>query len=80
MAVYSIAIKLFASFMPRHILKQAPNTLSVINKIVVTCTLPKAMVINSLVSGVFLGGKNKTPALVKNPFFHYKLISEHNFM
>ena len=78
MAVYSIAIKLFASFMPRHILKQAPNTLSVINKIVVTS--PEAMVINSLVSGVFLRGKNKTPALVKNPFFHYKLLSEHNFM
>ena len=52
--------------MPRHILKQVPNALSVNNNIVFTSA--EAMVINSLVSGVF-SGKNKTSALVKNPFF-----------
>ena len=42
------------------------NALTVMNKNVFT--LPEAMVIKSLVSGVF-SGKNKTPALVKNPFY-----------
>ena len=46
----------------------------VINKILFPS--PKATVIN-LVSELF-AGKNKTPALVKNPFFtDYKLIWEH---
>ena len=46
--------------MPRHILKQVPNALSVNNKIVFTS--PEAMVINSLVSGVFSGNIKPQPS------------------
>ena len=50
------------------------NALTVMNKNVFT--LPEAMVIKSLVSGVF-SGKIKLQRSSKTLFFHYKLNSEH---